>query len=235
MNGKKSVLEAKFLSNPSYVLHSHRCVSSFIPEQNYERMLRFEKNERVFYITSDKIDNIYDFLFKCRVTKEIIPRYCFGEFENSEQAEKASVEIYHLASGNKLPQNIDMKTKLLIHRYLFYGLVYLRLFSQRNLGDRDTEDEEKNHFFNKNDAWALDMNGLFIGLIIDYYDIDPGISMMNSQNAFMTNSKYRESVFENIKETYMKFVRENTEKFKGDMELNEIIAESIKILTNYIK
>lgn len=233
----KNIEGTKLLRNPTFTLHSQRFIANFIPDEECIRMLRFEPKERVFYVTNEKIDDIYEFVFRCRVTKDIIPRYCFGDFKNRDEMEKASVEIYHLASGDKLPQNVDMNMKLLIQRYLFYGLIHLNFFHERNLGKRNKQNAKDNHYFLKEDAWALDLGGLFIGMIVDYFDIDPGVDMMDAQRAFMLNPKYREEIFEKIKELFIKFNRENTEpeKHKEETDLHKIIERSKEILVEYIK
>lgn len=242
---------AEFLSNPMFTLYSPRTLDSHIKNkpQDPDDPIPFERGENVYYITSLPEKDIYHFVFKCRINKKSNSKFCFGKFSSIHEAKKHSREIYSIVSGKKLPENIPYEEKLLIHRYMMLGLAQLELFEQRNLAEtliENTRFEAKEistgkHFFREGDSWGINMSNIFLGMMIDYYNISMGVDKHTAQRCFKEEQEYRRKLYETCKEIFMNFVIENQIDVKMNQKLilqeistEIIIKNSIQILENYI-
>lgn len=203
-----------------------------------------ENPDKIIDLIRVKDFDVYDFYFKCRINKNSIPRFCFGKFNNISEAEKNSREIYSLVSGKKLPRDIPYKMKLKIHRYMIYGLVQFDLFKDRNMGERMIKTSKNEaeyvstgkHSFQRTDAWALDTSGLFLGMLIDYYNFSSGITKMNAHLAFVNNPDYRKAIYERMEEVFTKFVHENSNIVNTiRIETEDLIRRVVEILELYIE
>jgi len=250
MDQKQKIDGAEFLTDPMFTLYSPRTLDSFIKNkpQDPDTPVPFEKNEKVYYITSLKEYDIYHFVYKCRVNKKSNARFCFGTFANTQEAMKKSREIYSIVSGKKLPSNINYEEKLLIHRYMMLGLVQLDLFEQRNLSETYIENSKYEacevssgkHPFREEDSWGINVSNIFLGMMIDYYNITMNVDKHNSQRCFKEEQEYRKKLYDMCKEIFMSFLIENpidgkNEKiYLNNLNTEKIIEGCVNILENYI-
>lgn len=239
---QKNIPGTNFLEEPTFDLYSPRTSTLVIGDVKI-----FDKDEKVVYVSNKKTyENIYDFVFTCRINKGAkTPLFAMGDFKTIEEINKVARECYILVSGDKLPEDINIEEKKLIQRYMMYGLAQLVLFEKRNLKEEKIINKNSEailestgkHPFGKEDSWALDVSNLFMGMLIDYYNISTNIHKENSQRSFIMNADYRKFLYTYLLEIFIKFIQTNTGKnyYTSNINMNLISREVVGILTEYTK
>lgn len=241
MDEKQKISGTKFLKDPSYDLYSPRTQSMVIG-----KLVLFDRGENVIYVSERNYENIFDFVFSCRINKNAgKPKFAMGTFNSIDEINRSARECYIIVSGEKLPSDIPKEEKLLIQRYIIYGLMQLNLYHQRNLSEEkivNVNNEAKitssgKHPFQKEDSWAMDMSNLFMGMLIDYYNISTNISKQDSQQSFIMNPDFRKVLYDYLNEIFIKFIQTNSGKsfYASSLNISKINSEVLTILNDYIK
>lgn len=236
--------DAIYVQDPSFVLYSPRFKANIIGLNDDGVALIIDRKQTVYYVTKEKNIDPYLFYFKCRVNKNCKPYFCFGEYKTIAEIEKNSRQIYCLVSGEKLPTDISREEKLLIQRYMIYGLVHFHELTKRGLGDSvisnsKTKSEyisSNKHSFGKYDGCLIDVSSLFMGMLIDYYQISSGVTNENAQRSFIGDPEYRRIVYETFRKVFFSFMNKNSNDHdRNNLSPEYIIQKSVEILENYIK
>jgi hypothetical protein len=204
----------------------------------------FEAGSTVYFNTTLNFENIYHFVFACRVPANINAYFSIGNYLTKEKLISSSFQPYCLTSGGKLPRGMPQSDKEIIFKYLIRGLHVLDLLDRRNLNDTKCVVgmngillvSTGNHSFQRTDSWAINMSNLFTGMVIDHYKISPEIKGLNSQRAFVEDPQYRKIVYDMIKEIFVNFIHTNNENISVNrvMPVDEIVKNCLEILVNFL-
>jgi hypothetical protein len=227
-------MEVKHIPDPSYELYSPRTTNlSGI-------QISFKDKSKVYYISFEPREDIYQFIFSCRASKNTENYYYNGAAGTLAEIVGKSTQPYNILSGDTIPETLDVRSKRLIHRYMMEGLHTFWLFNERGLGKIKPIVEENRsrvistgeHYFQRDDSWALNMSNIFTGMLIDYYRITSGIRGMDSQLSFMDDAEYRLKVFTYMRMVFLRFVRRNSNIGTTDLTDDQIIRKTAEILSN---
>lgn len=228
--------------DPSFNMYSPRTVSLVIDKIIYPA----NSKKDVTFVSNRNYENIYDFIYACRISKNIKnPKFAMGNFFNIDEIKKSAKSHYILVSGEKLPEELPKEEKLLIHRYMFYGLIHLNLFEERNLSQEKIVNTEKEalivssgqHYFQRNEGWALNTSNLFLGMLIDYYEISSNIYKQDSEISFGNDPNYRKFLYKYLLDVFVKFIQNNSKEkiYDTDTKISNINEKVKIILEEYIK
>lgn len=202
-----------------------------------------ETGTTVYYAFYEPRDDIYLDIYRCRFTRRNKQKLIYMKTEMTmDEVKEKSRDVYILVSGEKLPTDISRNEKNCIKRWMVHGLNALDVYNEKKFGDsiiisNDTSAysvSTGNHVIGKNDSCFLDVNLLFIAMLIDYYEIHSGIQDKNAQIAFIHDSNYRRAIFERMKEVFCSFIKTNGGSISSqEITIELIIRKSLEILERY--
>jgi len=218
------------IERPSTMLYSPR-----IPDP-YNDQIRVGESDnsarmKVYYATLGVPDgeykDIYEFIFACRASKLTDNYYYMGPMPRSIADLKLHAVplggrngIYNLVSGDKMSFSPEETAEqVLVHRYMMMGLHYFVMYGKCGLGRTRVLQEQTQsriisaggHTFDRAEGWLLNVSGLFVGMLIDYYRIESGIVGMNAQLSFVKEAEYRYLVYKYLKAVFVGFVKHNSD------------------------
>lgn len=248
----------------SQILFTQRGLHRFIVPMSENANGIFFKPEsglEIHYKSNENIDDIYRFVFRCRVPKDVISY--FGNKKENPYCIVSGMAI-PCGTGEKFPTNLVQEhlqistttpaanrhdgnpSKILIFKYMMQGLHTFWIYQRARLLDfkivstSETTRKESTgeHHFKKSDAWSINMSNIFVGMMIDYYQIKSGIEKVNSQLAFISDPQYRYFIADMLKSIFLSFLRNTThaettrnQEFTNDIEIiRECALELRKLL-----
>jgi hypothetical protein len=198
-------------------------------------------------VIQNTYSDIYQFMYSCRASKRTNNFYYLGTIDNHKTFEEikeilSQKKTYNIVSGEQLPTNITNEEKKIIAKYLMEGLHTFWLFTNASMNDTKNITvngqrkvvSNKVHIFKKGDDWALNMSNIFVGILIDYYQITSGIEGVNAQLSFADDSEYRLLVYQYMKLVFLSFCRMNGANIASDEDPNLIIHLSLRIIKEYL-
>jgi hypothetical protein len=227
---EKAHLEIVFCENYAQMLPTERILNltekPFIPKNG----------SKVYYSSEESFDNdIYKFMLACRASKNTENFYYLGSYKDDK---KKWPQVYNIVSGDAIPPNLNARDKNLIFKYMMQGLHAYWIFWKRGLfgstvllkRDHSRVISSGKHYFQKDDSWVVNMSNIFIGLMIDYYQIKSGIIGVDSQIAFVSDSEYRFLVAKTLKSIFISFIQKQSTMTVKEEEDELIIKTCMVIL-----
>lgn len=217
----------------TFDLSSPRYLSTHIQEKS----ITFEAGLTVCYVFSEKSNDIYDQIYRCRLSKKNKHLVVFRgkNLSTVNQVLEAARPIYVLVSGGKLPEDAPDDEKNSIKKWMYHGLFIFNIYDEKKFGDSIIVSNETkavitssgNHIIEKHDSCYLDVNLLFVAMIIDYYEIRSGTHEKNAQISFMQDPNYRRTVYDKMKEVFCSFISMNGGNISSRGDTRNISAELI--------
>jgi hypothetical protein len=203
-----------YVESPSFQLYSPRTTNLATAP------IMFRDRTKVYYYTHpDTYKDIYEFMLACRASKNTDNYYLMKPAGSIRELKEKATKPYNIVSGEHLSTTMDHMEKRLVHRYMMMGLhlywTYLRCgLSKTKIVTISTTNQSRavsagGHMFQEDEGFAVNVNLLFSGLLIDYYRLESGTMGVNAQLAFTKDPEFRYLVYKYMREVFLAFTKHN--------------------------